>query len=207
VARRDDTTVHGTPGAGGTTPVIAGAILTGGSSRRMGRDKALLVVRGRPMAVHVAEVLALAGVADVVAVGGAVGDLARLGLSTIVEEEPGCGPLGGLRAALAHFDGSARQVVVVACDLPRLDPATVAHLIDMATADPGSSDVVVASSGRLEPLCAVWSIESCRPVIDAAFVGGERSVLAVLSQLRVAMVEVSAVPLLNANRPDDLAGL
>ncbi|WP_434127450.1 molybdenum cofactor guanylyltransferase, partial [Enterococcus faecium] len=57
---------------------FAGAVLTGGDSRRMGTDKALIEVDGGPLARRVANALRAAGADPVIAVGGdleALGDL------------------------------------------------------------------------------------------------------------------------------------
>src|SRR3954462_6906248 len=91
-----------------------GAVLTGGSSRRMGRDKATLLIDGTTMAERVASALVEAGAASVVCVGPAVG-----ALRSVREDEPGSGPLGAIVAALRWAD--PRPVVVAPCDL--VDPS------------------------------------------------------------------------------------
>src|SRR5262245_1565825 len=93
---------------------FSGAVLTGGASRRMGRDKALVEVDGRPMAGRVAAALREAGAAEVQAIGGDAAGLGELGLDVVPDRFPGEGPLGGIVTALSA--ASQPVTVVVACD-------------------------------------------------------------------------------------------
>jgi molybdopterin-guanine dinucleotide biosynthesis protein A len=81
-----------------------GAVLTGGSSRRMGTDKALLEVDGVAMAVRVARALDAAGATEVMCIGGDAPALAALGLIVVTDRHPGDGPLGAVITALADAD-------------------------------------------------------------------------------------------------------
>src|SRR5258708_2361905 len=83
---------------------VAGAALAGGAGRRVGTDKALLVVAGRALARTAADALLAAGAARVVAVGGDRAGLEALGLEVVVDEHPGEGPLGAILTALAATD-------------------------------------------------------------------------------------------------------
>lgn len=175
----------------------------------MGRDKALVDVAGRALARRVADVISAAGIHDVMAIGGDVAALTDVGLAVVPDDHPGLGPLGGIATALRQVDGSAAGLLVVACDLPRLDVETVSRIVQVwnETWRRETVDVVAASTGRLEPLCAVWSVDRCRGFVDAAIARGERSVHRVLGELTCRTVDVSPSALHNANRPDDLTDL
>ena len=70
----------------------------------------------------------------------------------------GCGPLGGLHAALAAARDNA--VFVVACDMPYLTAAFVQYLLSLA----GGVDVVVPRTERgYHPLCAVYARACLEP--------------------------------------------
>ncbi|MEJ7719137.1 MAG: NTP transferase domain-containing protein [Ilumatobacteraceae bacterium] len=99
---------------------VAGAVLTGGASRRMGSTKALVPERGVPLAERAARALHDGGCDPVFLVGGEVDDLAGLGRPVVADLTPGSGPLGGVLSALAAASGAA--VLVAACDLPRWRP-------------------------------------------------------------------------------------
>ena len=81
---------------------MAGVLLTGGASRRMGTDKARLVVNGETLAARSARVLT--AVCDpVVEVGPGVS-----GLPAVLEEPPGAGPLVALLAGVGALGDRAR---------------------------------------------------------------------------------------------------
>src|SRR5262245_38669006 len=132
-------------------PAFTGAILTGGASTRMGRDKATDVeVDGRPLVRCVADALVAAGADEVLAIGGDAGKLAAAGLDVVPDAHPGEGPLGGILTALRRARNDT--VVVLSCDLAWLDAATVARLLEVDTNAP-----VVARTDRRQPLIARWS--------------------------------------------------
>jgi len=109
------------PAPGATTE---GFVLAGGQSTRMGVDKALVHLRGRPLVEHALEILRGAGLAASIA--GARSTLSAF--AAVVEDvEAGKGPLGGICAALAST--SAQRAVFVPVDLPLLPSSLVAYLV------------------------------------------------------------------------------
>jgi molybdopterin-guanine dinucleotide biosynthesis protein A/rhodanese-related sulfurtransferase len=171
----------------------------------MGRDKALVPIDGVAMARRVADALASGGCRPVVAVGGDAIALGRLGIPVVPDRWPGEGPLGGILTALGAASG---PVLVLACDLPWIDRVVVRRLVDAASGrDAGVGgddiDVVVATSSRVEPLCAVW-LPSAEPHLRAAFDAGERAVHRAMERLRVRSQPVDAHVLRNVNHPGDL---
>jgi molybdopterin-guanine dinucleotide biosynthesis protein A/rhodanese-related sulfurtransferase len=181
---------------------LAGAVLTGGQSRRMGRDKALLALGGIVLARRVADVLGAAGASPVLAVGGDLARLRDVGLDARGDPHQGSGPVGGIVSALRALERH-ELVVVVACDLPGLTIEAIAAVARQV----GDADVAVpVVDGRLEPLCAAW-----RPRVashlEACLTGDDRSVRAALRGL--AVVEVSGLDprwLTNLNTPGDVIG-
>jgi molybdenum cofactor guanylyltransferase len=128
---------------------VAGLLLTGGSSRRMGRDKAALPIGGRSLAARVAASLSQV-VEPVLEVGPG-----RSGLALAPEDRPGAGPLAALVAGWRALtaEGHSGPVVVVACDLPRVSEP----LLRLIASHPGSGSVVPVVNGRPQPLCARFS--------------------------------------------------
>ncbi len=164
----------------------------------MGRDKALVEVDGIAMVRRVAESLAAAGCSPVIAVGGDEAALGSMGMIVVADRFPGEGPLGGILSAL---DATGGPTLVVATDMPWLDPATVGLLL--AHTGRGDLDAVIARSDRLEPLCAVWW-PSSSAALGARFVAGERAVHRAIHGLRVMEVVVATTAVTNVNRPDDI---
>ena len=180
---------------------VAGAVLCGGRSSRMGSDKALLQIGGVPMVLRVAAALTDAGCQPVSAIGGDRPELELLGLPVIDDKWPGEGPVGGVLTALSSA-GAADAVVVVACDMPRLSAPTVRLLIECLERSP-SAEAVVASTDRIQPLCAVWRPSACSTLLSA-LERGERRLHAVLAELVTVAVVVNLQDLTNVNTPDDL---
>jgi molybdenum cofactor guanylyltransferase len=162
---------------------IAGFILAGGESSRMGRDKALLELGGEPLIVRTARL-----VESVVGPATVIGDASAfraLGLRTIADDWPGAGPLGGIATALRA--SSAPWSLVVACDLPYLTKAWLEYAI--ARALKSQADVVVAmNTDGAEPLCALYN-KRAEPGIRGALTDGNRKVKDALENLRVETIE------------------
>jgi molybdopterin-guanine dinucleotide biosynthesis protein A len=125
-------------------------ILAGGQSSRMGRDKAFLELGGKTLLQH-AIALARTAAHDVVIVGDAV----KLHVFGQVVEDvfPGCGPLGGIHAALL---ASRTQLnLMLAVDLPFLQPTFLRYLISEARQSQALVTLPRLGSAW-EPLCAVY---------------------------------------------------
>jgi len=135
-----------------TSPEVAGAILAGGRSRRMGRDKALLPINGQPLIGRLAE--RLQAVTDLVYICANERDrYSFLGLRVIQDLFPGQGPLAGLHAALIASPRAA--VLLVACDMPMVEDRLLRALMRMA--EEGYDAIVpCSSSGRIQPLCGLY---------------------------------------------------
>ena len=166
----------------------------------MGRDKALIEVDGVPLAVRAATVLRDAGASAVVAVGGDLDALGALGLDARTDLYPGEGPLG---AILTAFDAASTDLVVVlACDLPSVDAATVLRLLEII----GDHDAAVPITDRAHPLCAVYRVRRCAVPLERAFTAGDRAVHRALEALDVGRVDLPDPDVLrNVNRPGDLS--
>jgi molybdenum cofactor guanylyltransferase len=176
-----------------------GVVLTGGASRRMGVDKALVEVDGVAMAARVARALAEGGCDPVVCQGGDAEALAVLGIAVVADSRPGGGPVAGILDALSSTDG---DIVVSACDLPWLDAGTVSELIEVAEAR-ADADVVVAHDPDGPHLAGVWKASS-RARLEDLVAGGVRSYRGALERLNTVSVDVPSSVVANVNSPDDL---
>src|SRR5581483_10211476 len=98
---------------------VAGVIVAGGRSSRMGgRDKAFAAVGGQPIAVRTVRLFQDLFPQVVVATNRPE-RFAGLGVETVADNYPGCGPLAGIQAALVA--SRHPHVFVAACDMPGLD--------------------------------------------------------------------------------------
>lgn len=184
-------------------PSFSGAVLCGGASRRMGRDKALIVVDGRPLALRVADAVTAAGAADVVAVGGDTDALRAGGLTVVADADPGAGPLTGIVTALAATSDDI--VFVAACDLVAPSVEAIATTVQALAADADADVAAPLVDGRRQWMHAAWRRRTEMP-LGAAFAAGERAVHAAVSAggLRVVDVPLDAGAVADADVPSDL---
>jgi molybdopterin-guanine dinucleotide biosynthesis protein A len=161
--------------------MVAAAVLAGGRSRRMGRDKATLEVGGVPLARLA--LAAAAAVADPVVLVAPDGHPARR-LGARVVPDPGQGPLPALAAALAALD--APHVLVLAGDHPGLQPALLRWLVRLRAE---GEAVACRRAGRLEPLVAVYRRAPAMAAAGERLAAGDRSLVALLAALRTRVVE------------------
>src|SRR5215216_4507058 len=172
--------------------MTAAAVLAGGASRRMGRDKATLAVGGVALAAGV--LAAAARVADPVVLVAPEGHPARR-LGARVVTDPGEGPLAALAAALEALD--ATHVLVLAGDHPGLAVELLAQLVALA---PRGDAVACRRGPRLEPLVAVYRRIPALAAARRALPGGSGglkprppenrgSLLGLLAELRTVVVE------------------
>jgi molybdopterin-guanine dinucleotide biosynthesis protein A len=162
--------------------MVAAAVLAGGASRRMGRDKATLPVGGVELAAHALAVAAR--VASPVVLVAPAGHPARR-LATGLVSDPGQGPLAALAAALDALD--AEHVLVLAGDHPGLQVGLLAHLIGLRV----RGEAVACRRGpRLEPLVAVYQRAPALAAARARLAepAGDRSLLGLLAALRTVEV-------------------
>ena len=100
---------------------VAGYVLAGGRSSRMGRDKALLELAGRPLVEHA--VAKLRRVCGEVHILGSRTELAVYA-PLVADLHEGCGPLGGMEAAMVHSSGSSCDwSLFIPVDMPFLPAA------------------------------------------------------------------------------------
>ena len=128
----------------------------GGRSRRMGVDKATLLVDGVPLAERALRALAEAGCAPVLAVGGdeAIGvELASSYGRWRPDVRPGDGPAAAIADLLAAGFG---PLVALPCDLPGVTSEVVTALIDAAVTAPSADAVVASVDSRLQYPVGVW---------------------------------------------------
>ena len=188
---------------------IAGVILAGGLSRRLGGgDKCLRLLAGRFILAHIIE--RLRPQVDALALN-ANGDPARFrdfALPVVADSVAGfAGPLAGILAGLdwaAELAG-VTHVASAAADAPFL-PADLVARLRLALAD-GRHDLACArSAGRVHPVFGLWPV-ALREELRAAVSDGVRKVDQWTARYRLTPVDFSAGPpdpFFNVNQPEDL---
>lgn len=186
---------------------VAGFVLAGGASRRMGRDKAFVTVGGAPMVARAVEAVRAAGSVDFVAVvGGDRPELERIGLPVVADEWPGEGPVGAVLTALDALGSHHAHAAVLACDLLHPSPGQIDLLVERHRAHRGHGATVPVVDGRRQWLHAVWS-RAVGDAIRARFDRGGRSFGRCVPAELVHDVEFAAhAAFADADRPGDLPG-
>lgn len=184
---------------------VAGFILAGGESSRMGRDKAFLEFDGIPLLLRTARLVESVSGPPIV-VGNPEG-CGSLGLAGLADRWPGAGPLGGIATALAA--SAAPWNLIVACDLPYLTREWLDYLVDRARASQGDAVLPMNTRGA-EPLCAMYH-KRCEAAICASLDRGTRKVTDGLHELLVEMIgplewkgfDSAGLLFKNMNSPED----
>jgi molybdopterin-guanine dinucleotide biosynthesis protein A len=185
---------------------VSAAVMAGGKSRRMGRDKAWLDVGdGRAIVQRVIDVLS--EVADDVLIVANDERYRTLGPRVVPDRFVDGGVLGGIATGV----GAARheRVLVAACDMPFLRPEVFRLLVDRSE----GADVVVPRVGDdLETLHALYT-KACLAPMERALAAGKMRVISFFDDVRVREIgadELRAVDpelrsFTNVNTPEELA--
>jgi FdhD protein len=188
---------------------VTAAILAGGSSSRMGTNKALLKVDGVPIITRSYQILAHL-FHEVIIVTNTPEEYAFLPCRKVPDIFPGIGSIAGLHSALTH--SSTERTFVTACDMPFVEPAAIRYLCDLQQ---GRYDAVIPySAGGQEPLHAVYSAQ-CKAVFENAIQDNERKILDILARMNTRLVTWEEIQLvngsvksfLNVNTPEEYSAI
>jgi molybdopterin-guanine dinucleotide biosynthesis protein A len=154
----------------------AGLLLTGGASRRLGTDKALLAVDDERLVDRTARIL-----------GAACDPVLEVGpgssrLDAVREDPPGSGPLAALGAGATELRdrGCTDPIVLLAVDLP----SVTVELLRWLVQHPAPSSVVPYVDGAPQTLCARYGADAL-DAVPALLAAGERSLRALLAVVPV----------------------
>ncbi|MCA1832634.1 MAG: molybdenum cofactor guanylyltransferase [Actinomycetota bacterium] len=175
---------------------VHGLLLTGGSSSRMGRDKASLDVGGIPIGLRAAA--ALAAVADPVLIVGN-----DIGGGYEVVDDARRGPLAAFAAGAAALRarGHDGAILLLACDMPFVDAELLASIASAI----GKADGAIPVAGdRDQPLAACYSVRAA-VTAQKLVAGGHSAMRDLIGALRVHRVEIDETALMDVDTPQDLA--
>ena len=150
---------------------IAGLVLAGGRSSRMGEDKALIDYHGRPQYQHVFELLSAAMPSVFISCRPAQQELFQ-SLPVITDELEDIGPMAALLAAFTHNPATAW--LVLGCDYPNFGEAQVRKLLQHRNPDAFATAFFNAERQWPEPLLAIWE-PVAHGALKAAHANGQHS--------------------------------
>jgi molybdopterin-guanine dinucleotide biosynthesis protein A len=176
---------------------VAGFVLTGGNSTRMGRDKALLRVGSETMCERIGDVLS--DVAEQVTLVGHPERYGQLKFPCVADLRPGFGPLSGIETALSLQ--MADLNLVTGCDALNISADWLRALLETAERSGALCVVAQDKTGNLEPLCAVYRRE-CGTIVSRAITEKRLRALDLLEELGAVPVPISGM-LANLNTPTE----
>ncbi len=147
-------------------------ILTGGESRRMGRDKALAELDGRPLLQHVIDSLRPLFGRLVVSVRKPRPGLC---LPQIRDAWPGRGPMTGIASVMQRVDTD--WLFVAGCDMPFIEPGLVRLMADRRD---GHDAVLAETGGHMQPLPGFYA-RRILPAMRARIAEGRRSLTGLIA--------------------------
>jgi molybdopterin-guanine dinucleotide biosynthesis protein A len=148
---------------------MTGAILCGGQSSRMGKDKGLLKLEAKTWAQTAIDKMDVLSLPVVLSVNSAQyseyaaifppGQLVKDNESLLLK-----GPLCGVLSI--HLQYPSEDLFVLACDMPLLDPALLKELLTHYTAQPSFEAFVYTNENEPEPLCGIYKAKGLAHIID-----------------------------------------
>lgn len=181
-------------------------ILTGGRSRRFGGvHKPGVAVGGSPVLTRVlASVRAFDPTAEVWVAGPLDGldDDGRATVRSVVESPRFGGPLAGAAAALADMAPGESTILLLAGDVPYLDPADLGRLVT-ASSRAGTAVGGEDTSGRFQPLFAAWPEGLLRGRLHDIGNAADQPVSLLWEGIEPIRVPVSAASTDDVDTPDD----
>jgi molybdopterin-guanine dinucleotide biosynthesis protein A len=169
-------------------------IMAGGKSTRMGTDKSMLPIEGRPIIKGICERLSTCFEQILISADNK-DKFEFLGCEVIPDKIPGQGPLMGIASAL---EASSNELnFVVACDIPRMELRHVRRIIFEAANEENDIVVPVAGDRQYEPLFAVYRKSALR-AINKVLSSGGRKISDVFTLCNVKKIDLGA-DLVNLN--------
>lgn len=165
------------------------AVQAGGTSSRMGRDKALLPFGGMALIQYmIGRGSVLTG--DIIVTSNRSTGYDFLGIPICADAQPGQGALAGLRTALS----AARRpfVAVIACDMPFFSPLLLAEMTGLLRRSEAAA-VVPRTDRGWEPFHAVYRREVCLQAVEAVLAAGVRSLHGWLDGFRFAELDAEII--------------
>ena len=183
---------------------LHGLVLAGGHSRRMATDKALLDYGGRTQLDNAMHLFATLGIPAWVSVrADQAQEPARARHPQVVDSPGKSGPVAGILAAQTQAPRAAW--LVLACDLPFLDAASLRHLLRHRDPEQLATAFRSAHDGLPEPLCAIYEPAS-HPPLAAAVAAGRDCPRRFLRESAVALLDLPRPEALeNVNTPEERA--
>jgi molybdenum cofactor guanylyltransferase len=131
---------------------VTGIILAGGKSSRMGADKGLQQLCGKPLIQYAIQ--ALTGLCNTIIISSTSDAYQSFGYKTVADEIPGIGPMGGIYSALKQ--SKTEKNLILSCDLPFVSKELLSFILANST----GYQIAIPWLGNqhYEPLCGFYNL-------------------------------------------------
>jgi molybdopterin-guanine dinucleotide biosynthesis protein A len=174
-----------------TVPNLGAVILSGGSSARMGHDKAQLMLAGRTLLETV--VARVAQVCNPVVVSGLASFTwqdPQISTAFVTDQHHDCGPLEGIRSGLAQLSPNVDWAFVSGCDAPEIKPELIRFLAStIGKQDEACQAIIPVDGDRIYGLTAIYRTDLASE-IENLIQSGERRVKFLARHFRAMLIDV-----------------
>jgi molybdopterin-guanine dinucleotide biosynthesis protein A len=148
---------------------MLGTILCGGQSTRMGTDKGMLKLHANTWAKTAVDKISNLSIPVVISVN----ENQHEGYAAIFPDTPLIkddeslklkGPLCGVLSV--HLQYPTEDLVVLACDMPLLDPQLIKELVEHYEQDENADAFVYTNNGEPEPLCGIYTATGLSHIVQ-----------------------------------------
>jgi len=183
---------------------ITGIILAGGKSIRMGQDKGLFEMAGKPMIQHVID--HIEPLCDQILISANMEEYKRFGYPVDKDDIKDIGPVGGIISCLPHAKNE--KCVIISCDLPFVSTEMLKKLIILSS----TYEITIPRIDEyLQPLCGIY-VKKIFQKVKCLVQEGQFSIQNIVQQFDLNIVDQSDLKnidvqseLRNINRLSDLA--
>ncbi len=185
---------------------LTGIILSGGKSSRMGKEKGLCWLKGKPLIEYSFD--HLKNFCDSIIISSNSNEYEYLGCQIVKDEVQDIGPAGGIYSCLRASGND--ENFIVSCDMPMITGDLIQYLLSQKK---DFDALIPLFNGFPEPLCAFYR-QSCIPVFKKSIDLGKYKIQDIIKGVNAGFVPVKPTdpfysPLLftNVNAPGDITDL
>ncbi|MFT7105066.1 MAG: molybdopterin-guanine dinucleotide biosynthesis protein A [Flavobacteriales bacterium] len=182
-------------------PIIKGLVLAGGQSTRMGKDKTVLNLHGKPQFEHLASLLD--PLCDQVYISVSAVHTVDTTREVIPDKFTGLGPYAAILSAFQQDPDAAW--LVLASDLPNITSSVLEQLIDQRASSKLATAFLNSETGFPDPLCTLWEPSSHPRLLEFLALGYSCPRKVLINSSISVIKPIDANALFNLNTPEDLA--
>lgn len=179
---------------------IYGLVLTGGKSTRMGTDKAQIEYHGKAHYLYLADLLSQCCDKTCISVSSTINSDLNTDFELVEDSVSLKGPIAGILSAMSKYPQAAWMVI--ACDLPLVNAATIEKLINERDTAKIATAFYNPETDFPEPLITLWE-PSSKAAINEWIEKGFTCPRKVLINSDINLIQANdPKELLNANDPE-----